>query len=33
MEEELMTEAWYLLKDEEEDGLLPLPTFPLTIKL
>ena len=32
MEEELMMEAWRLLK-EEESGPLPLLTFPLTIKL
>ena len=32
MEEELMTEAWHLLKNVEEDGFLPFPTFPLIIK-
>ena len=30
---ELMMEVWHLLKNEEEGGLLPLPTFPLIIKL
>ena len=33
MEEEVIIEAWHLLKNEEEGGLLPLPTFPLTRKL
>ena len=33
MEEEMMTEAWRLLKNEEEGGLLPFTTFPLIIKL
>ena len=33
MEEELIMEAWYLLKNEEEVSLSPLPTFPLIIKL
>ena len=33
MGEELMMEAWGLLKNEEEGGLFPLPTFPLIIKL
>ena len=33
VEEELMMEAWHLLKNEQEGGLLPLPTFPLIIKL
>ena len=32
MEEELMMEAWCLLKNEKEGGLLPLPAFPLIIK-
>ena len=32
LEEELM-EVWWLLKDEEESGLFPLPIFPLIIKL
>ena len=32
LEEKLMMEAWYLLKDEGEGSLLPLPTFPLIIK-
>ena len=32
VEEELMMEAWCLLKDEEEGGLLPLPTFFLIVK-
>ena len=31
MEEELMMEAWHLLK-EEESGPLPILTFPLIIK-
>ena len=31
--EELLMEAWCLLEDEEEGGLLPLLTFPLIIKL
>ena len=33
VEEELMLEAWFLLKNEEEGGRLSLSTFPLTIKL
>ena len=32
VEEELMMEAWCLLKNEEEGGLLPLPTFPLVLR-
>ena len=32
-EEELIMEAWCLLKNKEEGGLLSLPTFPLIIKL
>ena len=28
VEEEPMMEAWHLLKNEEEGGLFPLPTFP-----
>ena len=33
MEEELMMEAWCLLKNEKEGGLFPLSTFPMIIKL
>ena len=33
VEEELMTETWHILKNEEEGDLLPLPTFPFVIKL
>ena len=32
VEKELMMEAWCLLKNEEEGGLLPFPSFPLIIK-
>ena len=32
-EEELIVKVWCLLKNEEEGGLLSLPTFPLIIKL
>ena len=33
VEEERIMEAWRLLKKEEEGGRLPLPTFPLILKL
>jgi len=33
VEEELMMEAWCLLKNEGKGDILPLPTFPLIIKL
>ena len=33
IEEEMIMEAWRLLKNEEEGGLFPLPTFLLVIKL
>ena len=33
MEEELMIEAWCLLKNEEEHGLLPFSTLPLMINI
>jgi len=32
MEEELMMEAWHLLKNVDKDGFFPFPTFPLIIK-
>ena len=32
VEEELMMEAWCLLKNEEEGGFPPFPSFPLIIK-
>ena len=33
MEEELMMEAWGLLKNEEESGLLPSPAFSFDYKI